>query len=151
MKANAPPAVGVCTKKKLLQKLRLRMTMETSLTSRSRPAKLATLLARDAPVQENLNAKVAQKASSSERVNVLLVVDVNLVKSKWTLLMQSASRTMVPSAKSARPVLTQNATDARTPPPENVCSARKVTPDPTLDPVPSAPRDVLSARTLLLV
>jgi len=54
-------------------------------------------------------------------------------------------------AKSARSAPTPTATDARIPPPVVACSARRVTLELRLVPVSSAPRVVLSARTLKLV
>jgi len=120
--------------------------MDNPLTSRLRPVLDAMPLVRDAPAQLRTSAKVALKASNSELASALPVEDVSLVRSKWTLPIPSASRTMVPDAKSARTVLTPTATDALTLIPDPVRCARKVTPEVTLVLVSSAPPDVSSAE-----
>jgi len=127
------------------------MMMETSKPSRLRPVPSVTLLVRDAPVQLPTSARVATRASSSRAANVSPVPDVSQVRSKWTLPILSASRMTELDVKSARTAPTLTAIDVLTPLLVTVCSARRVTLEPRLVPVSSAPRAALSAKMRLLV
>jgi len=149
-KENAPPAVGVCTKLLLLQQLKSQMMKETSKNLPPRPVPNVTLLVRDVPDQESRNAKVVPRASSSETKLALPVQDVSLVKSKWTLPIPNALKTMELNAKSAKLVVTRTVIDARLLLLENVNSARKVSPDLLQVPVSSAPKVASNARTPVL-
>lgn len=123
------------------------MMMETFKSSPPRPVQNVTLLVRDALDQELRNAKVVPRASSSETKPALPVQDVPLVKFKWTLPIPNASKTMEPNAKSAKLVMTRIVIDVKMLLLENVCSARKVSPDLLKVPVSSAPKVASSART----
>ena len=133
----------------MLPKLKLKMKMETLSKLLPRRVRNVTPPVRDAPVQNPYNVQVALKDSNSETTPVSPEADVNLVRSNSTLLILSASKMTEPDAKSAKPVTTKTAIDARTTSLVAATSARKVTLELLLVTASSAPKAASSARMLL--